>query len=182
MSKIPTGPEPIELGQQNVFRRDKWNGDIRKPAAGNTDSTVEFDQVPAKVGENVNVVGEARLTECCAGPRTTDRIANSGRFERRTQRSESLPGGHHSRRYALRAGSGPNLVTAMRKLISVSSAPGYLWRAAARCKGIAGFPESDADVDALCRCHLRQPAKVDFTCFRGSVCRRHGLPIIPPNA
>ena len=134
MSKIPTGPEPIELGQQNVFRRDKWNGDIRKPAARNTDSAVEFDQVPAKVGQNVNVVGEARLTECCAGPRTTDRIANSGRFERRTQRSESLPGGHHSRRYALRAGSGPNLVTAMRKLISVSSAPGYLWRAAARCR------------------------------------------------
>ncbi len=59
--------------------------------------------------------------------------------ERGAQRRKSVADRYHCLRYALRARSSPYLDTAIRKLISASSASGYIWRAAARCSESPAF-------------------------------------------
>lgn len=70
------------------IRKERLRQDGKEP--------VQF--VRGEIGEDVDVVREAGLAECRAGPRTTDGVANFGRFERGAQGGKSIRGGHHDLR------------------------------------------------------------------------------------
>ena len=82
---------------------------------------------------------KSKVKGIAASPAASYRISNSSPFECDPQKVKGIRERYHGMQYALRASSAPNLVTAIRKVISASLTAGCIWRIALRWSESAAF-------------------------------------------